>query len=227
MRGAIKIFLIFFVLISPGCAFAMQSDNYSIMVDSVDSGGGSNDSANFSILDSAGESFVGVGSSEDFGVSAGFESEANFGISLAIDSSINDLENIIPGNNMIGDTSVSVTTDAWDGYDMAIFQDNDLTHTDGVTTISNYACPIASPCLWAGTGLGFTINSGTDVDAKWFDNPNYYYASIPDVVTVIHVKEGYASGEDITNIEYKIDVPATQKSGRYTNSVSYVVTARI
>lgn len=227
MKRVTKTLLIFILLVFPATVFAMGSANYHIDADVINSGGGESGSANFSTLDSIGEAFVGSGSSTNFSLGEGFEAMMVFGISLSLDSATVDLGAINPGTPRAGTTIATVTTDAWGGYDLAINQDHNLTHTDTTTTIPSYGCAIGAPCVWSGAGLGFTVQSGTNVEAKWYVNPNYFYAAIPNSTTTFHTKSGYASGGDATTVEYKVDVGTTQKSGTYNNTVSYVATARI
>jgi hypothetical protein len=217
--GAIFIFF-------PLVTLAMGSANYKIDVDVINSGGGDSSSANFSTSDSIGESFVGTGSSANYAVGEGFEASLVFGISLSLDSATKNLGAGAPGAQLTGTTVATVTTDAWGGYDLYISKDKELTHTDTVSTISSIACTIASPCLWPGSGFGFTVKTGTSVEPKWYTNPNYYYAAIPNSSTVFHTKEGYTSGGNDTTIEYKADI-GWQKTGLYANTVTYTAVAKL
>lgn len=227
MERIIKILTLVLFVTLPWEVVAMNSANFRIDADSINSGGGESSSANFGAFDTIGEAFAGNASSANFAVGEGFQSSLVFGISLSLDSTTKNLGSINPGTPITGTTIATVTTDAWGGYDLAINQDNNLTHTDNTTTIPSYACSIASPCLWSGTGFGFTVKSGTNVEAKWYVNPNYYYAAIPNVSTVFHTKDGYTSGGDATTIEYKLDVSTSQRAGIYDNIVTYVATAKI
>lgn len=227
MKSAAKSFFIFIMLVFPVTVLAMASATYRIDVDSINSGGGLSNSASFSAFDSIGEPFIGSGSSASYTLGSGFEETLVFGISLSLDSATKNLGTVTAGTPITGTTTATVITDAWGGYDLAIYQNNNLTHTDTTTTIPSYSCTIASPCIWSGVGLGFTVKSGTGVEAKWYANPNYFYAAIPNSATIFHTKNGYTSGEDVTVVEYKEDVTTPQKAGAYSNIVTYVATAKI
>jgi hypothetical protein len=102
-----------------------------------------------------------------------------------------------------------------------------MTHTDAVTTIPFYSGTISSPTPWSGVGLGFTITSGTNVEAKWGADPNYNYAGFPGSDAKIHEKTGYKSGEDDTVIGYKVDAASSQKSGIYSNMITYTAMTKL
>lgn len=216
----------------PVVAWAATDGTYNITVDNIGFAGGEtgNDGV-YLITDTVGEPIVGVGTSEDFASQSGFWYEVNNTISMTVDSSTEDLGLLTAGSPNTGMTVVTVTTDAWGGYDLLINQDHDLRNVDdGVTTIaSTNMGDIATPALWGGTtkGLGFSIVDGTSVDAKWGATPNFKYANIPNTETVIHEKTGYTSGGDDTTVEYKIDVESSQKSGAYNNLVTYTAIANL
>jgi hypothetical protein len=225
-----KIILSLLVLLFGGYAYgalAMSSANYQINADSINSGGNLSNSTNYKAFDSIGETFIGAISSTNFTIGEGLAPMITYSIILTLDSNIKNLGNVTAGSAITGTSTAYVTTDAWGGYDLYITENNNLKHTDGSTTISAYSCSIASPCVWSGTGLGFTVNSGTSVEAKWGTNPNYNYAAIPTSSTLFHTKAGYKSGADTTVIGYKLDVPTAQKSGSYSNLVTYTAISKL
>jgi hypothetical protein len=227
MKKQLSIIAILVLINMPILVLAMESVNYKIDTDTLNSGGELSSSASFSAVDSIGDPFVGTGTSANFIAHEGFVETLVFGISLSLDSATKNLGTVTAGTPIVGTTMATVITDAWGGYDLAINQDKNMTHTDTATTIASYACSIASPCVWSATGFGFTVKSATNLEAKWYANPNYYYAAIPSSTTIFHTKNGYTSGGDSTEIEYKVDVPTAQKSGVYANTVTYIATAKI
>lgn len=124
-------------------------------------------------------------------------------------------------------TDVIVRTDA-PGYNLAVNQDHDLTHTDAVTTIPAIGPAIASPALWnegTTTGLGFSLTAGTSLDPKWGSNPNYKYAAVPGAATTFHSRTGYTAGApEVTTMQFRLDVSPAQKSGKYSNTVTLSAT---
>ncbi len=126
---------------------------------------------------------------------------------------------------------MTVLTDAG-GYNAAISQNNDLLHTDTVTSIpATTAGSIASPGLWDdGTtnGLGFTLTSGLSIPAKWGTGPvNYKYAALPGTATTFFSRTGLSGGQkEVTTMQFRLDVPASQKSGQYTNTATITATLK-
>ena len=205
----------------------MGSENYLINSDVVGAGGGLGTSESFKLKDTLGQPVIGIGQGTTYAVQQGFWYTVNYSLSLSIGSTVVNLGSFAPGNPATGQSVLSVTTDSWGGYDLFARQNHDMTHTDSVTTIPAYLGTIASPTAWSGVGFGFTIKSGTDVEAKWGADPDYNYASFPGSDTKIHEKTGYKSGVDETVVGYKVDVVPSQKSGTYTNMVTYTAMAKL
>lgn len=145
-------------------------------------------------------------------------------------ASAQTLPTVIGGVSQTALTDAVVRTDAPD-YELAISQNNNLTHTDTVTTIAAIAGTIGTPASWVeGTtkGLGFTVNavtgSGHTIEAKW--NGGASYAAVPGAATVFHARNGYTGGgAEKTTLQFRIDTPTAQKSGSYSNTVTFTGTA--
>lgn len=228
MQKIFNLILIAIFLGTSSCCFAaMSSTNYRIGADVIGQGGQTGSSDNYKLTDTIGEPVIGIGESENYKSKEGFWYMIGTAISLVVDSDAVDLGTITPGVPITGESTLTVTTDAWGGYDLYVNQNHSMTHSDAVTTISEFSCAISSPCLWTGTGLGFTLKSGTGVDVKWGTSPNYKYAYFSSSSTKFHDKTGYASGGDETIVEYKLDVPSTQKSGNYSNIITYIAMEKL
>lgn len=221
--------IIFFgvMIVFPTIVFAMGSTNYKINADVIGVGGGLGTSSSYKLFDTAGEPVIGIGQSANYDIKAGFAYMVNYSLSFLVDSNTVNLGTVTPGSSATGQSTLTVTTDSWGGYDILISENHALLHTDAVTTLSDYVCTIASPCLWSGNGFGFTVKSGTGVDAKWGTNPNYKYAGIPGVDTLFHSKTGYTSGGDSTVVGYEVAPPSTQRSGTYSNILTYTATSKL
>jgi hypothetical protein len=206
---------------------AMNSETYKIDADVIGTGGATGNSGNYKITDTLGQSVIGLGAGTAYKDQAGFWYMVNYYLTLNIDSETVNLGTITPGTPVTGESTLGVLTDAWGGYDLYVSQNNPMTHTDTITTIPNYSCDIDNPCLWSGTGLGFTLTSGSQIEAKWGTTPDFKYAYFPLVDTIFHTKEDYQNTEDETAVEYKVDVPSTQKSGLYSNIITYTAVSKL
>jgi len=219
--------LIFIFLLFPFLCSAAASENYKIDADVIGIGGALGSSESYKLTDTLGEPVIGIGTSESYKTKAGFWYMTGTSLSLVVDSNTKNLGNINPGTPIDADSTLSVTSDSWGGYDLLAREDKKMTHTDLTTTIDDYSCPISLPCLWTGTGLGFTVKSGTGVEVKWGTSPNFKYAAFPLADTIFHEKTGYSSGADNTVVQYKVDTPGTQKSGVYSNIITYTAIAKL
>jgi hypothetical protein len=209
------------------CYASMSSETFKINADVIGTGGQSGTSESYKLTDTVGEPVIGVSESETYKSKAGFWRMVGVSISLIVDSDVVNLGTLNPGNPVTGDSVLSVTTDAWGGYELYVNQNHSMMHTDTVTTIPEFSCAITNPCFWSGTGLGFSVISGTNVDAKWGSNPNYKYAYFPNVSTKFHETTQYISGIDETMVEYKVDVPASQKAGNYSNVITFMAMEKL
>ena len=227
-NAKIKILNILFAcLLSVNICFAAESENYKINADVLSVGGDAGSSENYKLTDTVGEPVVGVGASENYKSKAGFWPMVNTAISMVVNSNAVNLDSHTPGTPITGNSIITVTTDSWSGYDLLASENHNLLHEYSVTTISDYSCAINAPCLWSGTGLGFTVTSGTGVESKWGSDPNFKYAYFPESDAIFHVKTGYTSDGDNTEVGYKLDTPTTQKSGSYSNAITYTAISKL
>ncbi len=227
--GKILIIIIGAILIMPGGALAevLTSPSFRLDPNVANTFGGTTTSANYKLVDSGGEAVVGAGSSGSYKLTQGYVAQLEQSIQLTLDAGTLNIPAVTAGESQNAALQATVLTDA-PGYDLAINQNNDLTHTDAATTISAIAASISSPALWGEgttTGLGFTVTAGTNVDSKWGANPNYKYASIPNTAVAFHGKSGFSGGSaDITTTQFRLDAPSNKKAGSYTNVVTYTAT---
>ena len=139
------------------------------------------------------------------------------------------LPDVTPGTSTTYNTDAIVRTDAG-GYDLFIQEPSLLKHTDGITTLPNVTAAIASPAAWTeGTtkGLGFTVTSGTQVEAKWGTGPNYNYAAAPASSTAFHSRTGLSGGvPEKTTLQFRADTTASQKQGTYSTTIIYTATLK-
>lgn len=229
----VKSFGIFLLMLAAAfqCRAQMSSNNYKINADSVNAGGSEGSSASYKLNDTLGEVAAGEGSSATYKTKAGFWYMVNSYLILTVDGNVKDLGSLLPGSPITGETTVDVTTDAWNGYALNVSKDQKMTCiADGSTTIDDHNGTIAVPLLWSAPnnlGFGFTLISGTNIDPKWGSNPNYKYAAFPDIATEAHSKTGYKSAADETVVGYKVDAPPDQKSGAYSAIITYTAVGSI
>jgi hypothetical protein len=149
-----------------------------------------------------------------------------------------DLGALRPGTPVSGSTTCSVTTNAQSGYDLAVKRDDadtTLDHTtDAASNITDKtAWTSGSPdsATWTGTGIGFGVFASTATkNTTWWGtgaachDASNKYAGFPSAYDIIMHHTSYASSATTTSICYRVDVPATQKSGEYDGTITYQAT---
>ena len=164
--------------------------------------------------------------------------------SLAMDITSGDtvaFGNLTPGTPIAAPntgTIVSVQTNASNGYTLAVSDaingvDSCLLHTDAVTRITDVTSgTVALPAVWgASTGLGIAMFAAdTNKEAKWgggatYDDALNRYAAIPELATVAHTVTGLVAGANTSSWAYKLDAPASQKTGNYSGQMTFTATA--
>ena len=206
----------------PVVAYAIDSSNYGIPQYQLPQGGAEVSSDNYGVRGTLAPQ-GGVASSSNYELDTGFPSVTGVVISLTLDSTAVNLGSLNPGSPVTGTTTTTIATDSSAGYNLAIQKDKLMTHTDAVTTIPDWTGTIATPTTYTGTGLGFTVSSGSSVEAKWGSGTKY--AAIPtQTKTTYHQLISSISTPNNTTIEYKLDVDGVQKAGTYSTNVAIFAT---
>jgi hypothetical protein len=136
-------------------------------------------------------------------------------------SGLSFASSITPGISQTSNYDAVVMTDASNGYNLSVSQNQNL--TKGADTIAAVSGSIASPVTWVeGTtkGLGFTLygTNATALPGKW--SSGAAYAAFPGSGTSYYVRTGKPSSKDVLNMRLRLDVPSTQVSGSYTNVIT-------
>lgn len=153
-----------------------------------------------------------------------------------------DFGNLTPATPIAapsGGSVASVTTNAANGYTIGVHDgsgtNSALIHVaDETTPILDYGGTIGTPTAWTGTGVGITVFAGDHAPAaKWcapaascttYNDTDSYYAGVPETATTAHTVTGYHGTADTSSWAFKIDVPATQKTGAYHGHVTFTAT---
>lgn len=216
----------------------MGSANYRVDSFAINAFGGDATSSTYGLAGSGGEEFIGLGSSANYKVNAGYIAALTNTISLTLDSLTVTIPNISPGStgnrpSSQATTTSSVYTDAY-GYNLNAQISQLLTRLGGSQTIPNMTSPsgtIATPAAWTeGTtyGLGFTV-TGTNAQAKWNAGTSYAAFAAPGTMATIHSPGTYfiSSAPDQAVVHYRLAADAPQTAGVYQNVVTYSVTAKL
>ena len=205
-----------------GTVDAARYSSPSYVIDaSVDgSFGGQTTSTSYQMVAAGGESIVGNGSGGSYRIGMGYSAQLIKAIQINAAPSAVNFATIIAGSPQTATLNVETQTDSA-GYTLAIAQNNNLTDSQS-RTIPAISGSIGAPVMWNdGTtkGLGFTIsNASQGIPPAW--SSGSAYAAIPNSSTNFFTRSGYFTGIDTTTIRLKIDVPTSQVSGAYTNTLT-------
>lgn len=168
-------------------------------------------------------------------------------LQFSCDPASHNFANLTPGtpvqiSGTPNSTTCTITTNSEDGYQLSTkfstVATNTLVHSDGTTEIDDDAVGLSrwdpavsgNAVTWSdGTtkGLGFCLFSGTDKSSTYWGTGTTYndalneYAAFPVSFQNIMTYGSYRSTATSAGITYKLDVPATQKSGTYSGTVTY------
>lgn len=150
------------------------------------------------------------------------------------------LGSLTPGTPICSATAsvASVTTNAANGYTLGLSDGSDTNSAlaqGGVYIPDMTNGTITTPVVWGtpgtNTGLGVGLFAAdTTKEAKWGTgtavcDTNNKYASIPSAATTAHTVTGTVAGTDTSSWSWEIDVLNTQKTGAYSGSATFTVTA--
>ena len=122
-------------------AFVSSSNSFRLQYDSLNSEGGSSDSATYNLKDSMGEQAAGVSSSDSFKIKSGFwhMGETNISISSPSDFSLSPSIGGVSGGTASGSVIWNVATDSPSGYTLNIRSASSPALSAGSYSLSDFS----------------------------------------------------------------------------------------
>jgi len=159
-------------------------------------------------------------------------------ITLTLATSTVNLGTLTPGTAITGNTSLTVVTNEYTGWNLQVKRDDgdstlDLDADGSVNfpdaTAWNYSSPNATTSPEVGANLSFRVlNTGTDAalyNSSWWGTddtaPNALYAGFPATNQQIATVASYVGATQNVAYGFRADAPGTQQSGQYTGTVTF------
>lgn len=159
-------------------------------------------------------------------------------ITLTLATTSVPLGNLTPGTPLFATTSATIATNNATGMTFAVNRNNNptttLVHSDTSTTFPDATAwngSNATTTNLIGANLHFKVaNTGTDAglynSTFWGPNDtdgasNAKYAGFPTSLQTIAATSSYIGSNQTVVSRYRIDAPATQKTGAYSGGITY------
>ncbi|MCW2926711.1 MAG: hypothetical protein JWM86_679 [Thermoleophilia bacterium] len=181
---------------------------------------------------------------DSYGAWSSWSAETTFtvtgpGVTLAVDSATVALGLSIPGADVVGSTTATLTTANATGYTLFATDGSDTTGPECTCggTVADWSGTDAAPSVWAaGTsgGFGMTVrDAGGGRLAKWgagtgtatSDFVNNRYAGVRGgTSTTLHSRASAVSG-DVVQLGYRVNPTSTTPAGAYTDTITLTAVA--
>jgi hypothetical protein len=206
-------------------AFSSSSDNYKLEGD-FGIFGGAKSSTNYKITDTGGGFAIGFGSSANYGTGSGFQyvlaevPELVFQIS----STTVDLGSLSGTPKGVSQT-ITVTTNAHDGYKVTVQEDGNLCRTTQPCNSTNDIDPVSGGTVKPNTeayGLA-TSKAGQDIIQNTSCGSSFEASAITTSPQTI-ASPSLPINNDTTTLCYSAAISGTTAAGNYTHVLTYVAT---
>lgn len=226
------------ILIFAGVAHAqtMSNDAYKIRMGNLNSVSGKS-TGDQKLNITVGQTGPGLYSGPNYKVRAGFQYISSI---IPFRFSVSDiavtLGTLTPNNPIFRTAILTISNQSAGGYSVTISQNHQLlVPASGAiipdTTCDSGTCSQTSPAAWTssvvyGWGYRCDLVSGSNYCVSDFSNANYYkqFADLSKSESAQTVMTGATGRNQQAQITYKVNIPASQFAGFYTNVVSYIAT---
>lgn len=224
---------------------AMQSSNYKIQFDSINTGGVFASSTSYSMEDTVGEVGTGESTSASYSLKAGYQqmNETFLSMTAASDVTMSPAIGGVSGGTSNGSAQTTVTTDSVAGYQLSIKASSSPALISGANTIADYTPAGADPdftftILSTASEFAFTPE-GTDIAQKYKDNGSscntgsgdtadkcWNNLSTSNYVIASRTSANHPSGTQ-TTIKFRVEVGSarTQPAGTYIATTTLTTVA--
>lgn len=216
-------------------AMEMRSTSYRIQMGNLDYTAGTKSSDTYQLRDTAGEFAPGLYTgASNYILKAGFEYVSSIiPFTFTISNDAINFGTLSAQTPVTGTTDLTVTIGAAYGYKVTARQDHQLQNQTYPAvfipdTVGDSAdITTTNQGVWALTttkGFGYTLANLTGTDAVFTSNYRAFAdASLSESPVNVMYKNGVTS-ESKVRVTYKANILATQESGVYQNTITYIVT---
>lgn len=241
----IVFFLVFLLLylkwIEPSFAQTMSNNSFIIKLGNLNTSAELESNSQYNIENSTGTT-TGVYSGTNYTVTAGFSSKtatasANSSsssstvsttpFSLSVSNSLIDFGVITPTNPVLRTVALSVSG-ATNGFTVTASENRPMTsqtNTIPDTSCDNGDCNTLKASLWRNPlayGFGYRCDSLSSANSCSLDFGADFYKPFPSTPSAATIMTNQASNTSQVQITYKINVPATQTPGVYSNMIQFL-----
>lgn len=216
-------------------AQSFESNSYYIQMGNFNMTGGRKTSLNYTLTDTAGQTFQGQFDSSGYVTKAGFQYIHDLGLfsfsisDLSIDFGSLTIESLTTDQNTLSVTSVGAS-----GYQVLAYETNPLrrqiTSTDiPDTTCDDTTCDESTCRPWTSTsayGFGFNM-TGNDVDTSSgkFEDPTYFCQFADDESSEtpqpVMLSDNVGTGRT-ASVTYQVNISTLQEAGDYATEIVFL-----
>lgn len=233
--------IIFILIFSLFCFFikknifaqSFASPSFRIDFGNFNMTSGSKTSNNYRLTDTVGQNAPGQYDSAGYVVKSGFQYlyEQNIPLSFEITNLSLNFGNLVPGVGSTVSNNIKVSTPTGHGYEILAIANHPLKTIGGNSTIPDTRCD-SSSCTESVSGVwsnastyGFGFNANGDGTSTYFTDSTYFRQfadnSIGETAKII-MSENTPVKDHLAKITYKVNIPSTQASGTYENSINFI-----
>lgn len=243
--------IIFIILtltfINPAFAQTMTNGSFRIQMGNLNSIAGESAGSNYKLNQTSGETAPGLYSGTNYKVRAGFQYIPRGGsFSFSISHNLIDFGILSPTNPVTRTTTLTISNSSSDSYQVTTSENHQLlsSKTGAIipdTTCDSGNCKETTAGLWSSTltyGFGFrcdsvSITSADSSKAKSCKDDDKFsisqnnFKQFADVSksekAQIIIKGGKGKSQK-AQVTYKVNIPSSQATGNYSNSITYIAT---
>jgi hypothetical protein len=143
-----------------------------------------------------------------------------------------------PGVPSVGTTTISVSSNAINGYQVQLSDSSNTIAMTGAANVSDWTGTVATPTTWASGTLGYAGVGVLDAPggraARWgtgggpyppTDFTNNSYAGLTTTPQTVHLRSGFDPSTENIDIAYRFAPTVTQTAGAYAAAVTVTLIA--
>jgi hypothetical protein len=225
-------------------AQTMTNGSFNLEGGNLNSFAGESTGSEYNINITSGETGSGIYDGDGYSVKAGFQYlQGKKGFSFTLSNSKIDFGTLSPTNPVTRTSILSISNNSASSYQVTVSENHQLqaAKTGAIipdTTCDNGSCSESKSGAWSNTltyGLGYRCDSESIATTggrtcingdSSFSNEDYFkqFADVSRSEKAQVVVSGLKGNNQKATVTYKVNIPSSQATGVYSNSITYIAT---